>query len=70
PKQLDATGLLLDMAEREMALALGYPTPQRAAPSPRTEPVIPPAKPVVPPQGSPPWPPAEKPGAAGQAAGS
>src|SRR6185437_14169011 len=70
PKQLDATGLLLDMAAREMALALGYPTPQRAAPSPRTEPVIPPAKPVVPPQGSPPWPPAEKPGAAGRAAGS
>jgi len=70
PKHLDATGLLLDMAEREMALVLGYPALGRAEPSPRTDPVIPGAKPVVPPQGGPPWPPAEKPDAAGQTAGS
>ena len=68
-KHLDATGLLLDMAEREMALAFGHPALERARQATRTEPVIPGRRPVVPPQGSPPWPPAERPGAAGQTAG-
>ena len=30
PRQLDATGLLLDMAERETAIAFGYHAPDRS----------------------------------------
>jgi polyhydroxybutyrate depolymerase len=64
-KHLDATGLLLDMAERETAIALGHPALEPAGQSPLTEPVSArAAEPRVPHQGSPPWPPAERPGAA------
>ncbi len=60
-KHLDATGLLLDMAERETAIALGHPVLERAGRSPWSEPAIPPARPLVPPPGAPPWLPAERP---------
>jgi polyhydroxybutyrate depolymerase len=64
-KHLDATGLLLDMAERETAIALGHPATEPARQSPLTEPVSArTAEPLVPEPGSPPWPPAERPGAA------
>lgn len=55
PRQLDATGLLLDMAERETALALGRPALDQGE---RLSPL----------GGSPPWPPAERPDTAEQTA--
>ena len=67
-KHLDATGLLLDMAERETAMAVGRHAlePSERSPDPglislRMEPA---ARP-----GCPPWPPAARPGGAGQTAG-
>jgi hypothetical protein len=62
---LDATGLLLDMAERETALALGYAALEQAGDGPPAEPVTlsgefpgEPAFPAGPPaggEGTPPW---------------
>jgi polyhydroxybutyrate depolymerase len=67
-KHLDATGLLLDMAERETAMAVGRHAlePSERSPDPglislRMETA---ARP-----GCPPWPPAARPGGAGQTAG-
>jgi polyhydroxybutyrate depolymerase len=67
--QLDATGLLLDMAERETAIALGRPALDRGERASRARPIILPAEPAAPVSGSPPWPPAERPDGAGQIAG-
>jgi polyhydroxybutyrate depolymerase len=64
-RHLDATGLLLDMAEQETAIALGRPALDRAERSPRARPVSLPAEPVACDPGSPPWPPAERPAEAG-----
>jgi polyhydroxybutyrate depolymerase len=68
-KHLDATGLLLGMAERETAIALGYPALEQGEAVAGDELFSLRAEPLVPPQpGSPPWPPAERPGAAGRTA--
>jgi poly(3-hydroxybutyrate) depolymerase len=65
-KHLDATGLLLDMAERQTAIALGHPALEPGERSPEARLISPRAESVVPQQGSPPWLPAERPSAAGQ----
>jgi poly(3-hydroxybutyrate) depolymerase len=68
-KHLDATGLLLNMAEREKAITFGHPAIEWAERGAEDGLLSLRAEPVVPPQpGSPPWPPAERPGAAGQVA--
>ena len=67
-KHLDATGLLLDMAEQETALALGYPALDRER-SPEVRLISALAEPAALQPGSPPWPPAERPDAAARTAG-
>jgi polyhydroxybutyrate depolymerase len=66
-KHLDATGLLLDMAEQETALALGYPALDRER-SPEVTLISALAEPAAPQPGSPPWPPAERPDGAARTA--
>lgn len=66
PGGLDATGLLLDMTQRQMAVVLGYPAIGQGDGATDTEPVSLPVETWVPHQGSPPWPPAERPRAARQ----
>jgi polyhydroxybutyrate depolymerase len=60
-KHLDATGLLLDMAERETALALGHPALTRGENSAEAELVGFRDESAAPQPGSPPWPPAPRP---------
>lgn len=63
----DATGLLLEMARRETAIALGHsPLIDQGGERPWPEPIGLPAGSAVPRPGSPPWPPAERPDAAGR----
>jgi polyhydroxybutyrate depolymerase len=62
-KHLDATGLLLEMAERETEIALGYPALEQGERSPESEPFSRRAEPAAHVPGSPPWPPATRPGA-------
>jgi polyhydroxybutyrate depolymerase len=70
-KHPDATGLLLDMAERETEITLGYPALERGEGSPEGGLIRSPAEPATraPQPGSPPWPPAVRPDGAGRTAG-
>jgi polyhydroxybutyrate depolymerase len=61
-KHLDATGLLLDMAERESTLARGRPALTQGGVAPRAEPRRRRDESVAPAQESPPWAPAPRPG--------
>jgi polyhydroxybutyrate depolymerase len=64
-KHLDATGLLLDMAERETAIAFGRPALDRAGAAANPALISLPAEPADLSLGSPPWPPAARPDEAG-----
>jgi polyhydroxybutyrate depolymerase len=69
-EHLDATGLLLDMANQETAATPGYPDwADWSAGSPEDGLISPRGELAVPAPGSPPWPPAVRPDGAGQTAG-
>jgi polyhydroxybutyrate depolymerase len=68
-RHLDATGLLLDMAERETAMAVGRRALSQGARSPDAWPVSPRMAPAARQPGCPPWPPAARPDEAAQTAG-
>lgn len=68
-KHLDATRLLLDMAERETALVFGHPALTPGEGSADSQQVSFRGEPQAPQPGSPPWPPAERPDTPGRTAG-